>query len=190
MRNTITIFFLAIFFWGNGQGISSSLELLNVNDGKPTAIEACADCKGVAVIFTSLGCAYDQHYRERIKALEEKYSSSVSFYLVNANPGSEESEAKMKETYQTWGLSIPFLSDKKQVAMKMLNVKRTPEAVLLKSERGILKTIYQGAIDDNPQVHHDTGVNFLQEAIEALVSGKTVRIATERAIGCTIRSGN
>jgi AhpC/TSA family len=189
MKNTITIFFLLLSYSVNGQGMSSSIELLNVVDGKTTAIKACADCKGVVVIFTSLVCAYDQHYRERIKALVEKYSGSISFFLINANPGSEESEIKMKEAYQTWGLTIPFLSDKKQTAMTMLNVKRTPEAVLLKSENGTLKTIYQGAIDDNPQVHHDTGVNFLDDAIGALISGKPIKVAAERAIGCTIRKG-
>jgi hypothetical protein len=170
-----------------GQGISGSIELLNVNDGNATVINPCANCKGVVVIFTSLACAYDQHYRERIKAIVKKYSGRVSFFLINANPGSEESEAKMEEAYKTWDMSIPFLTDKKQLAMSVFNVKRTPEAVLLKSEKGTLKIIYQGAIDDNPQVHHDTGKNYLDDAIAAILSGKLPAVASERAIGCTIR---
>ena len=158
-----------------------------IADEKITSIKACSGCKGVVVIFSSLSCPYDQHYQDRIKNLSEKYAGSISFFLINSNPGSEEDESKMKSAYSTWGLSIPYLSDKKQIAMLALNVKKTPEAVLLKQEGQQLIIVYQGAIDDNPQVHHDTGNNFLDQAIGELMAGKPVMVATERVIGCTIR---
>ena len=47
--------------------------------------------------------------------------------------------------------------------------------------------MYQRAIDDNPQVHHDTDVNFLENAIKDVLAGKNPTVATERVIGCTIR---
>ena len=142
-----------------GQAIRS-FELLNVADGKMTSVKACSGCQGVVVIFTSLKCPYDQHYQERIKALRDKYGDKVSFFLINSSQGPDEDEPKMKEAYYRWGMNIPYLSDKNQAALKTLNATRTPEAILLKPESAGLKIVYQGAIDDNPQVHTDTGKNF------------------------------
>jgi hypothetical protein len=183
------IWFLMVIgsFSAFAQGIPEMIELVNVADGQNVVIKPCGGCHGVVVIFTSLSCPYDQLYHDRIKALIDKYAGNVSFFLVNSNPGTEEQDSKMKEAYAKWGLSIPYLSDKKQLAMTVLNAKKTPEAVLLKPEGKTLKIVYQGAIDDNPQVHHDTGHDFLDQAITELVSGKPINVPTERVIGCTLR---
>ena len=170
-----------------GQAPIQPFELLNVADSQTVTVKSCQGCQGVVVIFTSLKCPYDQHYQDRIKKLQEKYNGKVSFFMINSNPGVDEDETKMKASYSGWNSSIPLLSDKNQTAMKTLNATRTPEAVLLKQEGNGLKTIYQGAIDDNPQVHNDTGKNFLDDAIGELVSGNPIKVPTERVIGCTIR---
>ena len=191
MKHVITfLFILLVWISVAGQNAVGPIELLNVVDGENVSISACSGCKGVVVIFTSLNCPYDQHYQDRIKALYEKYAGSVSFYLINSNPGAEEEEGKMKSAYVNWKMTIPYLSDKNQIAMTAFNAKRTPEAFLLKPEGKALKIVYQGAIDDNPQVHHDTDKNFLQDAVDELVSGKSIKIPTERVIGCTIRKRN
>ena len=187
MKKLIVLIALFNFHFANGQTIVEPIQLPNVVDGKLTSLLPCPSCKGVVVIFTSLACPYDQHYRDRIKLLSEKYAGNVSLFLINANPGDEESESKMKTAYDGWGLSVPYLADKMQVAMTALNVKRTPESVVLKPDGKGLTIIYQGAIDDNPQVHHDTGNNFLDDAIGALVSNQPPKVPTERVIGCTIK---
>jgi hypothetical protein len=190
MKYISTILFLLLVTSAVSQGVVQPLELTNVVDGKTVSISSCSGCSGVAVIFTSLKCPYDQQYQDRIKVLIEKYAGRVSFFLINANPGAEEDDSNMKAAYVRWGFSIPYLSDKKQTAMTAMNVKRTPEAVLLKPDGKVLKIVYQGAIDDNPQVHHDTGKNFLDDAIGELVAGKPIKIATERVVGCTIRKSD
>lgn len=185
-KHLLSIFCALAISTANCQS-TATIELLNVADDKITSIKPCAGCKAAVAIFISIGCPYDQHYQERIKTLVEKFGSSVSFFLVNSNPEPSENEVKMKEALASWALNIPYLSDKNQTAMLALNAKRTPEAVLLKPTGNVLKTVYQGAIDDNPQVHHDTGKDFLRDAIEELISGKPVKVATERVIGCSIR---
>jgi hypothetical protein len=187
MKKILTAVLLFIAMISFGQVLSEPIELLNVADGKMVSLTPCANCKGAVVIFTSLACPYDQHYRDRIKSLIEKHAGSVSFFLINSNPGPDEDEGMMKTAYTAWGISIPLLSDKDQLAMNALGVKRTPESVLLKPNGKGLTIIYQGAIDDNPQVHHDTGNNFLDEAIGALISNQSPKVASERVIGCTIK---
>jgi thiol-disulfide isomerase/thioredoxin len=162
-------------------------ELVNVVDGKPVSIQPCGTCVAMVVVFHSLKCPYDLHYAARIKKLVDQYGTNVSFFLVNANPDAEEQPDKMKAAYAGWGFNIPYLADKEQIVMTALAAKKTPEAVLLKKEGAKLKVVYQGAIDDNPQVHHDADVNFLENAINDLLAGKNPAVATERVIGCTIR---
>lgn len=170
-----------------GQTIVQPFEMINVADDKMVSVRPCSGCVGVVAVFTSLKCPYDQHYQERIKNLSEKYAGKISFFLINSSPGADEDESRMKAAYTNWNTTIPFLSDKSQLGLKTLNATRTPEAILLKSEGNGLKVVYQGAIDDNPQVHHDTSKNFLDDAITELVAGKPIKVPTERVIGCTIR---
>lgn len=181
---------IGISSYAFGQNIIQPFELVNVMDGKTTAVKNCNSCAGMVVIFTSLKCPYDHHYQDRIKALLERYGSKISFYLVNSNPGADEDEPKMKAAMNSWGYNLPYLSDKKQITMKTLGATRTPEAVLLKPEGTGFKILYQGAIDDNPQVHHDTGKDFLHDAISEFLAGKSVAVSSERVIGCTIRKAN
>jgi peroxiredoxin len=169
-----------------GQTIPT-FDLLNVADGKAVAVKSCQGCQGVVVIFTSLKCPYDQHYQDRIKALNEKYKNKISFFLINSNPGTDDDESKMKAANTDWGTNIPYLSDKKQLALKALNATRTPQAFLLKQDGSNLSIAYQGAIDDNPQVRDDTGKNYLDDAIAELISGKSITNPAQRVIGCIIR---
>jgi hypothetical protein len=168
-------------------GTFSPTDLVNVTDGENVTIKPCASCTAVVVVFHSLKCPYDAHYTERVKKLVDGYGNQVSFFLVNSSPEPDEQGEKMVAAYSSWGLSIPYLADKDQVVMTALNAKKTPEAVLIRKEGAQLKVVYQGAIDDNPQVHHDTGINFLENAIKDVLAGRNPTVSTERVIGCTIR---
>jgi thiol-disulfide isomerase/thioredoxin len=162
-------------------------DLVNAVDGKTVSVKPCGSCVAAVVVFHSLKCPYDAHYAERIKKLVGAYGGNVSFFLVNSNPEPDEQADKMQSAYAGWGLNIPYITDKDQALMVALNAKKTPEAILLKKEGSELKIVYQGAIDDNPQVHTDTGANFLENAIKEVLAGKNPTVATERVIGCTIR---
>lgn len=181
---------MAITGHSEGQSVIPPFELVNVVDGKSIAVKNAAGCSGLVVIFTSLKCPYDQHYQDRIKALQEKYNGRISFYLINSNPGADDDEVKMKAASGSWGSNMPYLSDKKQIALKALGATRSMESILLKPEGSGYKILYQGAIDDNPQVHHDTGKDFLDDALGEFLAGKSITVATERVIGCTIRKVN
>lgn len=184
--NKLSFLLLCIVSGSFGQGTVSSFTLVNVVDGKTTPVRSCAGCVGTVVIFTSLKCPYDQLYQDRVKALSEMYSNKISFFLINSSPGADDSEAKMKGAASNWG-SIPYLSDKEQLALKALGATRTPESFLLHSTGNGMKIVYQGPIDDNPQVHHDTGKDYLHDAIEELLAGNPITIPSERVAGCIIR---
>lgn len=61
---------------------------------------------------------------------------------------------------------------------------RTPECFLFDKN---LKLVYHGAIDDNPGNQSAVGRRHLEEAINEMLSGKTVTINTTRSVGCGIK---
>jgi hypothetical protein len=114
------------------------------------------------------------------------YQGKIQFLLVNSFVEPEESMDMMKEKYNSWGLSVPYLADKDQVVMGNLGAKKSTEAFLIKNAGGKYSLSYSGAIDDNPQVAQDAKQNYLKNAIDKLLAGQTPD-AGVRAVGCTIR---
>ena len=84
-------------------------------------------------------------------------------------------------------INVPYLADKDQVAMNALGVKKSPEVFLLKYSGGKFTIAYNGAIDDNPQVAKDVNQKFLKDAIDKMLGGQKIEVASNRAVGCSIR---
>lgn len=176
--------FCVIFSVANGQSkIVTPIEL-PTPAGEVVKAQPCATCPAAVYIFVSESCPYVDHYQERIKNIVSRYDGKISFFLVNSNPGQP---AAGSTYFQKWSLAVPYLVDANQTAMAATGATKSPEAVVLKRTATGLEIVYQGAIDDNPQVHHDTGVNFLDDALQAILNGTNPKIASERVIGCVIK---
>ncbi|MBK5278756.1 MAG: redoxin domain-containing protein [Bacteroidia bacterium] len=168
----------------NGQTSVQSFTLTNMVNGKPVSLDQYSS-SGIAVVFTSNECPFDNYYKERIKELIGAYSGKVQFLLVNSYIETEESPEKMAIHYTD--VNAPYLSDKDQVAMTALGAKKSPEVFLLKKADGNYAVVYSGAIDDNPQVAGDVDQKFLKVAIDKLLAGQKIGVANNRAVGCSIR---
>ncbi len=155
--------------------------------GSPVSLDSYPSIPGIVVIFTSNECAFDNYYTARIKSLVELYSGKVQFLLINANADPNESVEKMKIKYASWGLHVPYLADKDQVALNIFGAKKSPEAFLVRNVGGQFVIVYSGALDDNPQVASDVKQNYLKISIDRLLAGQQVEIPMNRAIGCSIR---
>lgn len=157
----------------------------NVANGQPVDLKDFKGAKAVVLIFTSNVCAYDGYYTERFKALFSTYSANVQFVLVNSYLEPEESEDKMKAKYDLWAFDVPYVADKDQTWMKKFGARKSPEAIVLDSN---LTVIYDGAIDDNPQLASAVKESYLKKALDAIIAGKQYAPVDVRAVGCSIRS--
>ncbi|MEI9918631.1 MAG: redoxin family protein [Bacteroidota bacterium] len=151
----------------------------NVSTGQPVNLNDFKGAKKIVVIFTSNVCAYDAYYSDRIKSLINTYGANVQFVLVNSYLEPEETEDKMKAKYDLWAFGVPYVADKDQVWMKTLGARKSPEVFVLDSD---LKTIYNGAIDDNPQLAAAVKDNYLKKVLDG------VAVPATRVVGCSIRS--
>lgn len=161
--------------------------LVNVADGKTVSLNQFKQHQLVVVVFTGNDCPYMEYYRDRLALLSAAWPETVQFLFINSHPEPSEGTSAMKTKYSQWGIGAPYLADKGQVVMDMLEAQKSPEVFLLKKGNGLYTVVYRGAIDDNPQVAGDVNHNYLKEAIDSMIAGKNPGLAKTRPIGCTIR---
>jgi hypothetical protein len=168
------------------QASVSDFKSFDIVSNDSIALNDFSRAAGVAIIFTSATCAFDNYYTERIKLLINEYQGKIQFLLVNSSLGESESIETMKEWSVKRRVNAPYLVDKNQLISAQFEAKKTPEVFLLKSVQGSFTIFYAGSLDDNPQVAADVKQRYLKDNIERLLSGKP-NTENVRAVGCTIR---
>jgi hypothetical protein len=164
-----------------------NFSLTNVTNGKVLSLANYPSCTGIAIIFTSNSCAYDDYYRTRIGKLSRDYQDKVPMLLVNSSPDAIENTENMTRKAQQLNLSIPYLADKDQTLMQSLGATKSPSVFLLKNEGGKFTVVYKGAIDDNAQVEADVRHAYLKDAIDILLTNQKIETTEVRPVGCTIK---
>jgi hypothetical protein len=185
MKKILVVILLSAALISNAQTEIKDFSLTNVKSGKTVSLANYKSAIGIAVVFTSHECPFDNYYKDRLKGLVNSYSGKIQFLFINSNQEAEENVAQMAIHYSD--LDIPYLSDKDQVAMGVFGARKSPEVFLLSTTNGKFTVVYSGAIDDNPQAASDAKQNFLKDAFDKLIAGQKIEPATQRAVGCTIR---
>ena len=170
-----------------GQLVVPNFKLTNVLNNQEVTLDSYPSCEGMVLIFTSNNCPYDEHYRKRIEQLSKSYQDKVPVILVNAHAEPNEDPGKMASKGKALNLSTPYLSDKDQTLVTLLNVRKSPEAFLLKNDNGKFTVIYRGAIDDNAQVEADVRHHYLRDAIDIMLTNQKVQTPEVRPVGCNLK---
>ncbi len=167
-----------------------SFNLKNV-DGKMVSPDDYSNAKGFIVVFTANTCPIAKAYEDRLIALGEKYNSNgYPVIAINANKSgvfSGDSYEKMQKKAKTKGFSFPYLFDEGQKVTDQYGARVTPHIFLLKKEGYEYKVIYTGAIDNDTQNVNPEKTLYVEDAITALEAGEEIKIASTKAIGCTVK---
>ena len=170
--------------------VATDFSLKNV-DGTMVSLAQYTDAKGFLVIFTCNTCPYAKAYEDRIIELDAKYKPlHVPVIAINPNNPAKQSGDSfqaMKERAQQKGFTFPYLFDEGQKVFPKYGATRTPHVYLLqKTDQGnIVK--YIGAIDDNYQDATQVEEKYVENAVNAMLSGNEIKVTTTRAIGCSIK---
>lgn len=175
-----------ITFTSQGQ-IIHNFELTNAVDGKTISLNNYSNSPGVIIIFTIQECPYSEYYLNRIKALSELYSRKIPVLLINSSSEANESVEEMAKYANRTKLQLPYLADKDQKVMSVLNPRKSPECFLLKNSNEKFSVVYHGAIDDNAQSAENVNRSYLQNAVEQLLAGKKIELPEMRPVGCSIQ---
>jgi peroxiredoxin len=166
---------------------AANVKMKNV-DGKEIALEELPGKSGKLVIFSCNHCPFARAWEERIVEIGNLYQSKgIGVAVINSNDPTdipEDSYEKMQFRAKAKGYQFPYLVDATSNVARQFGASKTPEAYLFD---GNGKLVYQGAIDDNKSDAKKVTKPFLKNALEALVSGKSVVPNEAKAIGCSIK---
>jgi peroxiredoxin len=176
-----------------GYGIgdnAADFKLKNV-DGKMVSLAQYKTAKGFIVIFDCNSCPYSKKYNGRITALNKKYASQgFPVIAINANDPNVEprdSFEEMVKIAKEKGYDFPYLVDETQSTAKAYGATNTPHVFVLSKNGSDLKVAYMGTIDDNAKDESSVSKKYVENAVDALLAGKSVLVPKTKAIGCGIK---
>jgi len=185
LKITIAIFFFSLSTL-SAQTVSD-FTLQDVNNNKEVSLSDFSSKEAVVIIFTSNVCPYAIYYEGRITQLIANFKKkNVQFLLINSHTSEKESIEEMTNKIKTWGLDIPYLSDKNQKAKNIFTAKKSPEVFIVEPYKSSFRIFYNGAIDNNPQVATDVKDSYLRDNLNNLLSNKQA-VRGGRPIGCVIK---
>lgn len=159
---------------------------LKGTDGKAYALSDFQDKDVLVVVFTCNSCPYAQDYEERIIALVKSHcgeDQKAALVAINANKVKEDLPEEMQKRAEAKGFNFPYVWDETQATARAYSAKWTPEFYVFDKDR---KLIYRGAMDDETDPAK-AKINYVAEAIEAALAGKTPKVQETSARGCAVR---
>jgi peroxiredoxin len=170
--------------------VASDFKLKNV-DGKMISLANYKSAKGYIVVFTCNHCPYAKAYESRIINLDKIYAAK-GYPVIAISPNDPVSEPQdsfenMKKLAAEKKYSFPYTLDENQDVTRAYGAKATPHVyVLQKTAKGNVVQ-YIGAIDDDTEGTNANRTKYVENAVNALLNGKTVTTANTKAIGCSIK---
>ena len=170
---------------------ATDFSLPDIN-GKKVSMADFKDAKGYLVIFTCNTCPYSIAYEDRIIALDKKYKTKgVPVIAINPNdPDLQPADdvQHMKKRAMEKGFTFPYLVDEKQEIFPQYGATKTPHVYLLEKTKNGNVVRYIGTIDDNYSDASSVKTRYVENAVDAMLSGEEIPLTTTRAIGCSIKS--
>ncbi|HKB04360.1 MAG TPA: redoxin family protein, partial [Gemmataceae bacterium] len=153
--------------------------------GKAGKLGDFKDKKAVVVAFTSTSCPLSKKFAPALGRLEKAYlDKGVAFVFVN--PVATDEPADIRQAIKSQGLTGPYVHDKDGSLAAALGAGVTTDAFVLDPARTV---VYRGAVNDQygqGYAHDDPRRNFLTDALDAVLAGKTPVIAATEAPGCAL----
>ncbi|MEO9076562.1 MAG: thioredoxin family protein [Gelidibacter sp.] len=170
--------------------VATDFKLKNI-DGTMVSLADYKDAEGFIVIFTCNTCPYSVVYEDRIVALDKKYAAKgypvIAIMPNNTNMQPRDNRDAMKQRAKEKGFTFPYLIDEGQKVSPQYGATKTPEVYLLQKTKKGNEVKYIGAIDDNYQDDQAVQSKYVENAVDALLSGQSIKETTTRAIGCSIK---
>lgn len=171
--------------------IATDFKLENV-DGKMVSLSDYGKAKGFIVIFTCNTCPYAQAYENRIIELDKKYASKgypvIAIMPNNPQVKPGDNMEAMQSRSSDKGYTFPYLIDEGQKIYPQYGATKTPHVYVLQKTNQGNQVKYIGAIDDNYQDENAVNTKYVENAVDALLTGKEVKVTETRALGCSIKA--
>jgi peroxiredoxin len=170
-----------ILFHADARMKVSNFTLEDYN-GTKHSLTDYSSSKAIVLMFIATKCPVSNAYNDRMVQISKAYSSKgVAFVGINANK--EESIEEIKNHSQEHGFPFPVLKDWNNKIADQLQASVTPEIFVLDND---LNVLYHGRIDDSRRAS-EVKTKDLQNALDAVLAGKTIAMNETKAFGCSIK---
>ena len=158
-------------------------------DEKMVSLSDYSNAKGFILIFTCNTCPYSVANEDRIIALDLKYKK-LGYPVIAINPNDPkaskgDSLEDMKVRAEEKGFTFPYLLDEGQKVYPKFGATKTPHVFVV--SRPGMKVEYIGAVDNNSRDADAVTEKYVENVVDALLSGKKPIKTNTRAIGCSIK---
>jgi peroxiredoxin len=166
-----------------GLAIGATMENFKLMDtnGAEKSFNDLKGKNGAILVFVSAQCPIVKQYNERISKFAADFAAK-GINVIGINSNHTESLEWVK-SHAAENYKFPVLIDKGNVLADKLGANVTPE-IFYVNEKNVL--IYHGAIDNDKSGSNITN-NFLNDAVEATLNGKTIAKNSTKAFGCSIK---
>ena len=142
----------------------------------------------LVIVFSCNHCPYVQAYEDRMIAFQRAYGSKrVQLVAINSNDQEnypDDSFGKMIERAGKRSFNFIYLRDEDQSVADSFGATHTPQFFVFDKGR---KLCYLGKMDDNWKEPEHVKETYLENAVDALIAGKEVKVTETYSIGCTIK---
>jgi peroxiredoxin len=175
----------------SGYKVGDVIEDFNLKniDGKMVSLNNYASAKGFILVFTCNMCPYSVANEDRLIALDEKYKTQ-GYPVIAINPNDPAASRgddfeSMKVRAKEKGFTFPYLFDEGQKVYPKFGATKTPHVYVVSKES--MEVEYIGAIDNSSRDASSVSEKYVENAVNALLSGKKPTKTATRAIGCSIK---
>ena len=158
--------------------------VLSTPEGEQRGLSDFLDSGPLVVAFLGTECPISNKYLPTLNDLRDRYQSSVRFLGIYASVG--ETAEGVRRHATEYGITFPVLLDPRQTTVDLFGATRLAESFIL-DYRGTVR--YHGRIDD--RIDYDVSKpkaerEDLREAIDEMLAGKPVSVASTTTLGCRI----
>lgn len=143
---------------------------------------------GLLVVYSCNTCPFVIAWEDRYPELGELCNTNnIGMALLNSNEAKrsgDDSMEAMKQHAKEKGYNTPYLLDENSAIANAMGARTTPHVYLFDKN---MELVYRGAIDDNYKDASKVNANYLEEAIKALLDGKSIDPSETKALGCSIK---
>jgi len=155
-------------------------------EGTLFSFEPLKETTASVFVFLSPDCPLSENYTLPIRQLNEKFSKH-GIKLFAVFPGRHCDKDEIKKFAEEFQLQIPLLADRDRELLNFFDASITPEAFVVNQKGEI---VYSGSIDNGyaslGKKREVITEYYLEDALNALLSGTEIKIKKTEAVGCFI----
>ena len=196
IKNIVIISSLLSLAFAEDLALGSNIPLADVKmldiSGKKVSLNDVKMKNGLLVNFSCNTCPWVHAWQDRYNGLANASAkNNIGFITINPNSRNRveigEGLKDMQKFSKKYGHDFLYTVDKGSELATAFGASKTPHIYLFDSNG---KLVYKGAIDDNARKPKKVKKTYLMDALNALGSGKSIKVAETKALGCSIKFAN